>query len=189
VQTTRSTPGRAGWCRATAPVCVTFAAIALIAGCGDDHPATPAATSVTTTSTTATSSTTGTTEVSTTAGPSTTTVGTTTVPPSTVTSFSEPDRGKTFSAGKGAVLTVVLHSTYWRFTTPASSVVEPDGEASVAPDLTGCVPGGGCGTVTMRYRVVGTGTVTLTAHRDSCGEAMGCTNGQGDWQITITVAR
>jgi hypothetical protein len=83
---------------------------------------------------------------------------------------------------------VVLHSTYWSFTSPPSTVVAAEGPASVAPDLGGCVPGGGCGTVTIRYRALAPGSASVSAHRDSCGEARACGPGQGDWQVVVGVA-
>jgi len=114
---------------------------------------------------------------------------TTGAPASRSVALSDGDNGKTVSAHVGDTITVVLHSTYWKFNPPsAPSVVAPQGSATVAPDMHGCVPGGGCGTVTMNYRATGRGTSTISAHRDSCGEAMRCTGTAGDWAVTVTVS-
>jgi hypothetical protein len=102
--------------------------------------------------------------------------------------LSDTDDGRSVAVRTGDVVVVVLHSTYWRFTTPASATVAADGEPTVAPTMQGCVPGGGCGTVTARYRATSRGTAALRAHRDSCGEALACTGGQGDWQVQLTVS-
>jgi len=54
--------------------------------------------------------------------------------------------------------------------------------------MQGCVPGGGCGTVTARYSAISGGTAQVAAHRDSCGEAMRCQGTNGDWRITVVVS-
>ena len=103
--------------------------------------------------------------------------------------LADGDNGKAVGAQVGETITVVLHSTYWQFQPPsAPAVVAPQGSPAVAPDMHGCVPGGGCGTVTMTYRAAGRGTSTVSAHRDSCGEAMRCTGSSGDWAVTVTVS-
>jgi len=98
------------------------------------------------------------------------------------------------TVAKGAHLVVALHSTYWTITPLESRTVL----AQVGTQRTGgllpgptntCapVPGQGCGTVSMRYVAQGAGTVRLTAHRTTCGEAMLCTGSQGSWYVTIRV--
>ncbi len=49
-------------------------------------------------------------------------------------------------------------------------------------------PGSGCGTVTATYTAGHTGTTELTAHRDTCGEALRCVGPQADWKITGRVS-
>jgi len=102
--------------------------------------------------------------------------------------LSEADDGRTVTAQVGDTITVVLHHTTWVLAPgPASAVLAADGATVVAPQLQGCVPGQGCGTITARYQVTGTGQAHLTAHRDSCGEARTCAPGEGDWAVEVTV--
>ena len=112
---------------------------------------------------------------------------TTTAPPAATLTYSEADNGRSVTVHRGDHLVVVLHSTYWSFD-PISGAVTADGSPTVAPQLQGCVPGGGCGTVTARFTAVAAGTATIHAHRDSCGEAMRCTGTQGDWRLNVTVS-
>lgn len=89
--------------------------------------------------------------------------------------------------GTGTTVLVRLHSTYW--STPASSdprVLAPTGPAGSTPGGT-CVPGGGCGVSAARFTAAGPGTVHVTAHRTSCGEAMACAPAQRDYDVTVTV--
>lgn len=86
----------------------------------------------------------------------------------------------------GTALVVRLHSTYW--STPTSSdpeVLVPDGGGS-SPSGT-CPPGGGCGVSSARFTAARPGVVRVTAHRSSCGEAMRCSPGQADYEVTVTV--
>jgi hypothetical protein len=109
-------------------------------------------------------------------------------PPPAVT-LSEADNGRTAAVGRGAEVTVVLHSTYWSLS-PLSSggAVEMLGLLVVAPQAQGCVPGQGCGTVTGHYRALSSGRSRLAAHRIICGEARACAPDQRDWQVTVTVS-
>ena len=125
-------------------------------------------------------------------GPSSTGPPSTSAPPTTPpgpgVSLSEPDNGRTVTVARGEPITVVLHSTYWTFNPPSNAaVVQPAGSPTVAPKLQGCVPGGGCGTVTARYTPVAAGRSQLSAHRDSCGEARQCGPGEGDWKVNVVV--
>lgn len=97
----------------------------------------------------------------------------------------EHDNGKTVDAQLGDTIIVVLHSTYWSFDTPAR-VLQP---LSTQPSPSHCaVVGSGCGTVTATFNAAHVGTVTLHAHRDSCGEAIRCTGTNGDWSATVHVS-
>jgi hypothetical protein len=105
-------------------------------------------------------------------------------PPSTIR-VGDHDNGRTFDVPVGTRIDVVLGSTYWSFkpsSDPAVVAVNGSMTASPAP---GCVPGGGCGTVTQDYVVQSNGTAVLSAHRTSCGEALMCRPGQRSFSITI----
>ena len=110
------------------------------------------------------------------------------VPPPAVT-LSETDNGRTAAVGRGAEVTVVLHSTYWSLSPPSGgSAVEILGSPVVAPEAGGCRPGQGCGTVTGHYRARASGQSVLAAHRIICGEARPCAPDQRDWQVTVAVS-
>jgi hypothetical protein len=97
----------------------------------------------------------------------------------------EHANGTTVDAQLGDTIVVVLHSTYWSFDTPAR-VLQP---LSTQPSPSHCtVVGSGCGTVTATFNAAQVGTVTLHAHRDSCGEAMRCTGASADWSATVRVS-
>ena len=96
------------------------------------------------------------------------------------------DNGTTLSVRVGDELKVQLNSTYWTIqgagNTAVLRAVQP---AVVSPDSSGCVPGGGCGTVTMVFEVAGAGSTDVTASRQSCGEAMRCTGGDGSFRVSV----
>jgi hypothetical protein len=105
--------------------------------------------------------------------------------PSTKT-LDESANGSTVAVHLGDTVVVVLHSTYWAFTTPATTLQElgsPQSSPSHCP-----VPGSGCGVVTAQYNASHVGQTTLHAHRDSCGEALRCTGSDGDWTVTVRVS-
>ncbi len=88
----------------------------------------------------------------------------------------------------GQLVQLNLKSLYW--SDPVSSsggVLAEDGAVSRTPDRR-CPVGGGCGTLTARFRAADRGTAQLTAHRASCGEAMGCRSDERDFTVTIIVA-
>jgi hypothetical protein len=125
--------------------------------------------------------------VSTPASPPVTASPPTTAPPGTLT-LDEHAARTTVHLRVGAALVVRLHSTYW--STPAvsaPSVLSPAGGGST-PGGT-CRPGGGCGVSSASFTAVRPGLAQVTAHRDSCGEAMRCPPGQGDYAVTIAVDR
>jgi hypothetical protein len=118
---------------------------------------------------------------------------TATVTPSSggeVHAVSEGDSGSTVRARVGDTVSVSLHSTYWQLAPPAGNVLRPRGPATTATGGPGCpaVPGSGCGTLTQRFEVTADGTATIAAHRDSCGEAMRCAAGRGDWSVKVTAS-
>ncbi len=96
----------------------------------------------------------------------------------------EHANGSTVDVQLGDSVVVVLHSTYWNFDSPAR-VLQP---LSTQPSPGHCaVIGSGCGTVTVTYNAAQVGTVTLHAHRDSCGEAIRCSASNADWSVTVRV--
>lgn len=102
----------------------------------------------------------------------------------------EKDNGHTVRVSPGATIDVVLHSTYWTFAALAGTdVLRPSRAPSVAasPPGSGCVPGGGCGTVTAAFTAVGAGVVDIRATRTSCGEALRCSPDQASFAVTIVV--
>jgi len=97
------------------------------------------------------------------------------------------DKG-TVRLRRGQQLRVVLHSTYWQFQkAPNPSVLRLERAPKVRPRLSGCVPGGGCGTVTATYLAAARGSSTVSAERSSCGEAMGCTPDAGRYTVRVVV--
>ena len=101
---------------------------------------------------------------------------------------SEKQDGGKVTLRLGQKLRVVLHSTYWELK-PLSgpTVLRRIGEPVVNPK-SGCVPGQGCGTVTVTYIAKAAGSAVVTAERTSCGEAMGCTGDAGRFTLMV-VAR
>lgn len=98
----------------------------------------------------------------------------------------EHTNGSTVDVQLGETVIVVLHSTYWTFDTPPR-VLQPIGAPQPSPSH--CpVAGSGCGTVTATFNAAQVGTVTLHAHRDSCGEALRCTGSNADWTATVRVS-
>jgi hypothetical protein len=138
-----------------------FLGVALISGCA----ATPTTTS--TTPATATS---------------------TAVPASQPADITEQTNHGTVNLHTGQVVRLSLQSTYW--SDPVSSltsVVAADGRVSRVRSGR-CPIGGGCGTVSVRFRAEGPGTARLQAHRSSCGEAMGCSPSQQEFTVTVVVS-
>jgi len=101
----------------------------------------------------------------------------------------ETANGTTVALHVGDQLTVVLHSTYWQINAPGTRAARlvTAGPQRTQPAQCGHIPGSGCGTATRRFRAERRGVATLSAHRDSCGEALRCTGTQGDWKITAAI--
>ena len=110
-------------------------------------------------------------------------------PPSSSVTVSEADNGRTISVRRADRVTAVLHSTYWTFGKPSDEgVLLAEGDAVTRPQVQGCVPGQGCGTVTVRYLAVGAGRSVIGATRSTCGEALRCAPNQGSWRVTVVVS-
>lgn len=101
----------------------------------------------------------------------------------------DSDNGRTLELRVGDRLELQLGSTYWNVAGSSDSMVlQAVGPALVSPQPSGCVPGAGCGLVTELFAAVAPGTAAVTASRNSCGEAMGCTGAQGSYRVTVTVS-
>ena len=101
----------------------------------------------------------------------------------------EKASGATVSLHVGDHLTVVLHSTYWQINAPdprAAGLVIAGPQRTRAAHC-GHIPGAGCGTATREFRADRRGVATVSAHRDSCGEALRCTGTQSDWKVTAAI--
>jgi hypothetical protein len=98
------------------------------------------------------------------------------------------ENGETVDLQPGQVLQVVLSSTYWTIHGSSNSGVLTQLSApSTQPQLTGCVRGAGCGTVTAVYRAVSSGQAQVSASRSVCGEALGCTAAKSSFVVYVVV--
>jgi hypothetical protein len=101
--------------------------------------------------------------------------------------IAEPANHTTVQAHAGQLVQLNLKSLYWSDPVSSSSgVLAADGAVNRTPDRR-CPMGGGCGTLTARFRAASPGTAQVTAHRSSCGEAMGCSTDQRDFTVTVVV--
>ena len=104
-----------------------------------------------------------------------------------VVSVDESENGMTVTVHAGDRVVATLHNTYWTFAAP-TGVLQQRGAAVTTPDPKGsCLPGVGCGTVRLTTLAASTGEGMLSASRTSCGEAMGCAPGQGNWSVHVVV--
>jgi predicted secreted protein len=117
-------------------------------------------------------------------------VSTSTSSASAPVTVDEQSNGTTVSLQPGQTLTVTLHSTYWQLALPSGVDLIRVETPPTARTSAGCgsIPGTGCGTVTATYLAHGRGESVVSAHRDSCGEALRCVGSQGDWRIVVHVA-
>ena len=100
---------------------------------------------------------------------------------------SDKQDGGKVSLRRGQKLRLVLHSTYWELGAVSAPAVLRRVSAPVVNPKSGCVPGQGCGTVTVTYIAKTVGSAVVTAARTSCGEAMGCTGDAGRFTLTVVV--
>lgn len=106
-----------------------------------------------------------------------------------VLSVTDADNGHAVVARAGDTIVVTLASTYWTVQPPSDpAVLVPSASPQASPRLGGCVPGGGCGTVTATFIARAPGTAVLTATRTSCGEALLCQGSAGRFSVTVTVS-
>jgi hypothetical protein len=117
--------------------------------------------------------------------------GGTTTPPGNTVTLGDADKGRTLTVAVGKQVTITLNSTYWRFVDPKPpSVLTPMSAPVVVAspaNSPGCVPGQGCGTVSISFRATKPGTTIASATRTTCGEARGCVGDDGSYQITVIV--
>jgi hypothetical protein len=100
---------------------------------------------------------------------------------------SDKQDGGKITLRTGQKLRIVLHSTYWELKATSDPAVLRRVGAPVVNPKSGCVPGQGCGNVTVTYVAKSVGSAVVTAERTSCGEAMGCTGGAGRFTLTVLV--
>ena len=104
--------------------------------------------------------------------------------------ISDQDNGHSVSVRAGERLELQLGSTYWQVGGSSdSNVLRLTAGTSVttSPQIKGCVPGEGCGTVTALFDAVAPGRADVSAQRTSCGEAMSCTGNLGFYRVTVVV--
>jgi hypothetical protein len=104
--------------------------------------------------------------------------------------FAEHDRsnGKTIRIGVGDRVELILGSTYWKIRgSSAPAVLRQDGPAKLLGSPNSCPPGVGCGSVRTLFAALSPGTAVITAHRDSCGEALRCIGSRGRFRLTVLV--
>jgi hypothetical protein len=99
------------------------------------------------------------------------------------------DNGRSVAIHTGDSLKVILSSTYWSFQDSSNpNVLRSGGSAKVVPQLSGCVPGQGCGSVTATFKAVGAGVATIVAMRTVCGEALRCNGTNGRYEVAVSVS-
>ena len=102
--------------------------------------------------------------------------------------ISERDKGTTVALHVGDHLKLVLTNTYWEIHAASDAVVlRSDGQPVTKPKLQGCVPGAGCGTTTETFTAAKAGKATVSASRTTCGEALRCTGGNGEYKVSVVV--
>jgi hypothetical protein len=111
---------------------------------------------------------------------------TTSRPPAVLTAN---DSGRQVTVPVGTRVSVRLDSTYWHFAALPTGAPLRALPVVVAPRRSGCVVGGGCGTVTAPFVATRPGQVAVTARRTSCGEALRCTGSAGAFLVTVVVSR
>jgi hypothetical protein len=103
--------------------------------------------------------------------------------------LSEHNKGRTVSVARGTRIVLRLHSTYWRIRGSSNpGVVRQTGAQRahvVLPPK--CLPGGGCGTVSVPFEARHAGRARLAATRTTCGEALRCSPAQGRYSVVIDV--
>lgn len=106
-------------------------------------------------------------------------------------SVNQTDNGHTVTLAVGERLVLSLPSTYWDIAAARPATVlhtDPPTTSTRTQTSTGrCVTGQGCGAATAVFHATAAGTATITATRQSCGEAKRCTPAQSTYTLTVTV--
>ena len=108
------------------------------------------------------------------------------------TVFVERDRsnGTTIRIRVGDQVALILSSTYWNVRgSAAPTVLRQDGPAKLLGSPSSCPPGVGCGSLRTFFTALTPGTAMITAHRDSCGEALRCVGSRGRFRLTVIVTQ
>ena len=103
--------------------------------------------------------------------------------------LSARDNKTTVTVKVGRRVDVSLSSTYWDFEPSTdATVLRQLGRQVTHPAPTGtCVPGQGCGTVSIAFTASHPGRASIVASRTSCGEAAGCSIAASHFRVTIVV--
>lgn len=104
------------------------------------------------------------------------------------TNLTARDSGRQVTVPVGTRVSVRLDSTYWRFAVLPAGAPLRALPVVVVPRRSGCVVGGGCGTVTAPFVATRPGQIAVTARRTSCGEAMRCTGAAGLFRVKVVVS-
>ncbi|WP_412537850.1 hypothetical protein R8Z50_18490 [Longispora sp. K20-0274] len=107
--------------------------------------------------------------------------------PSSPLRLDEASSGTTVHARVGQPVLLELRSSYWKDVTSSAPDVLRRTAATVRPAPTCRVLGSGCGTYEAGFEALRAGTATVTADRDSCGEAMACAPEQRTYTVTVVV--
>jgi LPXTG-motif cell wall-anchored protein len=103
----------------------------------------------------------------------------------TAVSADDTSDHKAVTLHPGDLLTVTLHSPGWNIDAPHGAALRSRGEQTVKLDR----PGPGApGTASRSFTAVAPGDATVTASRNSCGEALRCTPEQAGYVLTVHVA-
>jgi hypothetical protein len=100
------------------------------------------------------------------------------------------DNGGTLTVQVNNRIRMVLAGTSWTQSSSNPSVVVVTGKAKTRPASSGCVPDQGCGSVTVFYRALKTGTAQILGARGSCqGAGSTCKTGEGAFKLNIVVTK
>jgi len=102
----------------------------------------------------------------------------------------DKSNGHTLNLKVGQHLELVLGSTYWTVSgSSLPSVLKQDGPSHLLKRPPGCgtIPGIGCVPIRTDFSAVAPGTAVITAHRESCGEALRCMPSQQHYTLTVVV--
>jgi hypothetical protein len=119
-----------------------------------------------------------------------TTTSTTTAPTISGISIGSSENKHTVSVVVGQTITLTLDSTYWKINGSSNpKVVRQVGKQVTTPQISGCVPGQGCGTAQAEFIALAPGNAVLSATRTTCGEALRCVGSEGSYRTTVTVKK